>query len=40
VLSFEASNVKIVGSLVTLSLAYWALNSFFGTGLMRWLMKE
>jgi hypothetical protein len=38
--SFEKSNVKIVGSLVTLCLAYWALNSFFGSGLMRWLKKE
>jgi hypothetical protein len=38
--SFEKSNVKIVGSMVTLCLAYWALNFFFGSGLMRWLKKE
>jgi hypothetical protein len=37
--AFATSNAKILGSLIVLSLAYWALNKAFGDQLMRWLKR-
>ncbi|HRH96211.1 MAG TPA: O-antigen polymerase [Prosthecobacter sp.] len=37
--AFATSNAKILGSLIVLSLAYWALNKAFGGQLMRWLKR-
>lgn len=38
--AFATSNVKLVGSLVVLCLAYVALDAVFGKSLMRWLCKD
>lgn len=35
--SFATSNSKILGGLLVLCLAYWALNKAFGGQVMRWL---
>lgn len=37
ILSFAFSNAKIVGALISLSLAYATLNAIFGAGFTRWL---
>ena len=38
--AFATSNVKIVGSLIVLCLAYVSLNAAFGKGLVRWLYNK
>jgi hypothetical protein len=39
ILSFATSNGKVLGSLITISLAYAALNKVFGAGLVRWFYR-
>ncbi|MFN0076476.1 MAG: hypothetical protein ACKVY0_08380 [Prosthecobacter sp.] len=38
--AFATSNAKLVGSLVLLSLAYWAMNKVYGERVMRWLKVQ
>ncbi len=40
ILSFATSNVKILGSLITLWIAYTALNAVWGAGFIKWVSRN